>query len=443
MKPIHFYWLLYFLFVTQILISQPLFFEISEVLSEHGFENIHAAESDSGGLVVYYENRMYRDELFAAGVVMALIDSLAADQENVILIPSRRAFPVCELQVQLGAYRNFIAEREDAGSKPSFVSVGDVREKPTVARRDLKSPSFGKIDLTVYPTFSVYLGNYDDRFKLFFALMPVVSTTLWKGAAAYVEASIPLYNDVNYQYFRFIDYPQLSKAAVSQIVRLPFNVLASLSYGIYNPNRYGWAGEVNKAFLHRHLDIGYSFEYTGFLLYYDKVWNYSKQGLLTSKAYAIYYSNFLNCQFGVSYNQYVMKDAGWLFEFSRNYGETTVGAFAGSTPIDKFGGIALRFPFSRSKKNKPKAVRAVLPNYYEYSYRATNKVYTQHSPVQTGISVYTGTKLTYLDMHLRPNYIVNNLDVFRSAFKSIHGKEERGDEEENLRDWFHLKKKSK
>lgn len=441
MTPKHFCGLLCFLFVAKILTSQPLFFEISKVLREHGFENIHVADSDSGDLEVYYENRIYRDELYAAGIVMALIDSLAMGEENIILIPGRRAFPICELQIRHAAYDSFMAEIVDAKVRPPFVTVADFREKLAFRRHDLKSPSFGKIDLTVYPTFSVYLGNYDDRFKLFFALMPVVSTTLWKGAAAYAEASIPLYNDVNYQYFRFIDYPQLSKAAVSQIVRLPFNVVASLSYGVYNPNRYGWAGEVNKSFFHRRLAMGYSFEYTGFLLYYDKVWYKSKKDLLTSKAYAIYYSNFLNCQFGVSYNHYVMKDAGWLFEFSRNFRETTVGAFAGSTPIDKFGGLALRFPLSRLKRPKPGRVRAVLPSYYEYSYRATNKVYTQHSPVQTGISVYTGTKLSYLDMHLTPNYVVNNLDLFRSAFKNIYEKKEGGDEEENLRGWLQQNKR--
>jgi len=439
MKPKYCYWLLYFLFVTQILYSQSLFFEISEALSEHGFENIHVADRDSSDLAVYYENRIYRDELYAAGVVMALVDSLAADYENVVLIPRRRAFLVCELWIQHAAYDSYIAERTNAATEKAFVAVADVSEKSSFGRHELKSPSFRKVDLTVYPTFSVYLGNYDDRFKLFFALMPVVSTTLWKGAAAYVEASLPLYNDVNYQYFRFIDYPQLSKAAVNQMARLPFDVRASVSFGLFNPNRWGWAGEVNRQFFRRHLSLGYSFEYTGFLLYYNKIWNYSKIGLLTSKAYAIYYSNFLNCQFGVSYNHYVMKDAGWLFEFSRNYGETTVGAFAGSTPIDKFGGLALRFPLSKLKRPKPRFMRAVLPRYYEYSYRATNKVYTQHSPVQTGISVYTGTKLSYLDLHLTPNYVVNNLDLFRSAFKSIHGKEERDGEEENLSSWFRKK----
>lgn len=424
---------IFLFFISRHLFAEKLFENEAEPgnsLRDHGFENIVISERSDSVLAVYYENRLYRDELYAAAVIMALLDSLSIEPSTVVLVPSRRALPVCELRIDRRRYKEFINKGD---TEEKFISVTDVGQASPFWPTAFTRPSFGRIDLTVYPTFSVYLGNYDDRFKLFFALMPVVSTTLWKGAAIYIEASIPLYNDVNYQYFRFIDYPQLSKAAVNQTLRLPYNIMASVSFGLFNPNRWGWGGEVNKLFFNRHLSIGYSFEYTGFLLYYDKVWNYSKMGLLTSKAYAWYYSNFLNCQFGVSYNKYVMKDSGWLFEFSRNFRETTVGFFAGSTQIDKFGGLSLRFPFSRRVRAKPRVVRAVLPRYYEYSYRATNKVYTQHSPVQTGISVYTGTKLTYLYMHLTPNYVANNLQVFRMAYKSIHRKNERGDEEENLR----------
>jgi hypothetical protein len=426
------YWRLFLLLFVQGLCAEPLFFDNSNLLAEHGFENIWFSSRDDGDIAVYYENRVYRDELYAAGVVMALIDPELADSVNVSLIPSRRALPICELRIDRSAYKGFVALPEASMPDTAFVSVGDVKVSSPFRRRHFERPSFGKIDLTVYPTFSVYLGNYDDRFKLFFAMMPVASTTLWKGASAYVEMSVPMYNDVNYQYFRFIDYPQLSKAAMNQIVRLPFHIMASASFGLYNPNRWGWGGEVNKSFFNRRFSLGYSFEYTGFLLYYDHVWHYSKKDLLTSKAYALYYSDFLNCQFGLSYNRYVMKDSGWLFEFSRNFRESTLGIFAGSTPIDKFGGIALRFPIGRFKKKRPGIVRLRLPRYYEYSYRATNKVYTQHSPVQTGISVYTGTKLAYLDLHLTPNYVANNLQRFHDAYKSIYTEEEGSGEEEFL-----------
>ena len=430
----HITWRLLLLLFVQSSFAESLFFEKSIPLSEHGFENIYVTSRDNGDLAIYYENRLYRDELYAAGMVMALIDDHLEEGVNVILIPSRRALPVCELYINRTGYREFLVKKDAA---ESFVNVSEVQQALPKRRGHFERPSFGKVDLTVYPTFSVYLGNYDDRFKLFFALMPVVSTTLWKGAAAYVEASIPLYNDVNYQYFRFIDYPQLSKAAVSQIVRLPFHILASASFGLYNPNRWGWAGEVNKSLFNRRVSVGYNFEVTGFLLYYnrDRVWHYSQRNLLTSKAYAIYYSDFLNCQVGLSYNKYVMGDSGWLFEFSRNFRENTLGIFAGSTQIDKFGGIALRFPFSRLKRNKPRIFRVTLPRYYEYSYRATNKVYTQHSPVQTGISVYTGTKLTYLDLHLTPNYVAHNLDRFLNAYNDLNIEEDGSGEEENL---FHF-----
>jgi hypothetical protein len=127
-----------------------------------------------------------------------------------------------------------------------------------------------------------------------------------------------------------------------------------------------------------------------------------------------------------------MKDSGPLFEFIRNFKDTSVGFFFGGTEIDKFGGIMIRFPFSPKKQPTPRAFRVTLPRYYEYSYRATNYVYTQHAPIQTGISVYTGTKLTYLYQNLTPGYVKRNSYVYKEAFDYIKTISERREEDENF-----------
>jgi hypothetical protein len=92
----------------------------------------------------------------------------------------------------------------------------------------------------------------------------------------------------------------------------------------------------------------------------------------------------------------------------------------------------LTFPFSPKHQPSPRFVRVTLPRYYEYSYRATNVVYTQHAPIQTGIAVYTGTKLTYIYQNLTPNYIRNNIRVYKEAFDYITLMSERRDEDEKL-----------
>ncbi len=405
------------------------------VLQEHGFENIYVTRRQDSVLMIYYENRLYRNELYASGVVTALVNDIAADEPLMVLAPCKRALPVCELHVDMRAYRALVHAPGDGAPFTGVVSVKSVSKASPFAPMALQRPAMGRLDVTLYPTFSVHLGNYDDRFKMFLAIMPVLSTSLWKGAAVYAEASVPLHNDVNYHYMRFKDYPQLSKAALSQIVRLPYDVVTSVSFGAYNPNRWGFAGEINKLFLNRRVALGYSFEYTGFLLYYDEVWNYSKLNLVTDKVYATWYSELLNSQISLSHNTYVMKDSGLLFEFSRNYKDTSVGFFFGETELDKFGGMMIRFPLSPQKRPKPRAFRLTLPRYYEYSYRATNFVYTQHAPIQTGISVYTGTKLTYLYQNLTPNYVKRTAYVYKEAFDAITTKSERRDEDDTL---FHF-----
>jgi hypothetical protein len=336
------------------------------------------------------------------------------------------------LNVVLASYKAWIsgdASEPDAG----WIALENVPARLPLFGADARAPSRGRVDLTIYPSFSLFLGNYDDRFKLFFQLKPVISTTLWRGAELCVEGSIPLYNDVNYQYYRYKVYAQISRAAVNQMMRLPGDVLTSVSFGLYSPNRWGIGGEAAKLLLNRRAVVGYRFEYTGFMLYYRNVLNYAPMNLITSQAYAVYYSKLLNFQIGVSYNRYVMKDSGWLLEFSRNFRENSVGVFGGSTEIDKFGGIYIRFAFSRKKQPAPAVIRVLLPHYYEYSYRATNFVYTQDNPVQTGIMVNTGTRLTSLYDHLTPNYIANNGILFKQAYHAKQIKmNEKPDKPESL-----------
>lgn len=408
------------LLLTVLSFGSEMFFDNSKAvldrLQVQGFENLAIRVNPVGIPVIYYENRFYRDELYGAAAVLAEVQDLLPDTGRVILTPKRRGLPICGLNVVLASYKAWIsgeASEPDAG----WITLENVSESLPLFGADAKEPSRGRVDLTIYPSFSTFLGNYDDRFKLFFQIMPVLSTTLWRGAGVYVEGAIPIYNDVNYQFYRFKDYAQISKAAVNQMMRLPGEVLTAVSFGIFNPNRWGIGGEATKLLFKRQLAVGYRFEYTGFLLYYKNIWNYSPLDLVTSQAYAIYYLKPLNAQIGVSYNRYVMKDSGWLLEFSRNFLENSVGAFAGSTEIDKFGGIFIKFSLARKKQPTPAVFRVVLPRYYEYSYRATNKVYTQHAPIQTGIPVYTGTRLTYLYANLTPNYLSHNQFLFKQVFE--------------------------
>lgn len=390
---------------------------VVETLQQHGFENISVKSRSDSALVIYYENRMYRNELYASAIVTALVENRAGDS-TLVLVPCRRAMPICELYIDLESYRAF-CHGTGADAQPAFVRIKDVSETLPFWPSGLTQPARGKIELMMSPSVAVYFGNYDDRFKMFFALMPVVRTTLWKGAALFAEASIPIYNDVNYDFMRYRDYAQLSKAAFSQVFELPFHVLGHFSAGVYNPHRWGLAGEINKLFMNRHLSVGYSFEYTGFLLYYDKLWNYSKLNLTTDKFYIWYYSDLFNSQIGLSYNSYVMQDSGLLFEFQRNYRDTTIGFFFGETELDKFGGITIRFPLAASKRPKPRLVRLTLPRYYDYSYRANKQVYAEEAPVQSGVTISTGTKLTYFYEHLTPNYIKHSLFLYKEAFDAI------------------------
>ncbi len=400
--------------------GEGLFFENSEHvlnrLAAHGFENLSLRADEKGMPVVFYENRVFRDDLYAAAVVLAECSLFLADSGQIVLVPLCRGMATCNLVVRLSLYKQWMLD--EIGEPPEdWIELRKASLRPPFFGDPVRESTWGRFDLTLIPGFSVYLGNYDDRFKLFLQASPRLSTSLWRGTAVFVQGSVPLYNDVNYQSYRFKNYAQITGAAFTQAVSLPADTWAAATVGAFQPNRWGYGGEVLKWLWGRSAAIGYRVEYTGFLLYYQKVWHYSRLNLTTSQAYAVAYIDPLNMKVVCSYNRYVMKDSGWLFEISRDFRETGIGAFAGSTQLDKFGGIFVRLVLSRNKQPRPSVFRVVLPKYYEYGYRATNVVYTQHEPIQTGIAVNTGGRISALFGNLNPNYLRNNQFLFKKAYR--------------------------
>jgi len=394
--------------------QQPssLLLECEQALVHQGFENISLAAAGEDTLYVDYENRVFRNEVTAAGVVLAALNEKLANVEVVALTPRNRDLAICTIYVPLSAYREFISGGLEARALAEALVMDKGHGALSTAQQTSRAESsFGRVDVTVRPGVAFQLGNYDDRLKINLNLLPELSATLWRGGRLLVQALVPLHDEIGL----YTNEVRLSRAVLNQWLRLPGDGFASVSVGGFYPDRYGAAAECGYYFFDRHVHLGAAAEYSGFLLYQDKKWNYSDPGRWTYRTHAKYIFSRIDLIVGVQYAEYLHEDHGGQLDATRIWGDAEVGVYGAKTNVDRFGGVRLKIPLPPKRSSRPARLRVTSPGYLQLGYQATNEVYTIGGPVETGVTVSTGHDLMDLPKRLLPGYIRNNLGLWKKA----------------------------
>jgi len=387
-------------------------FECEQALAQQGFENLSLAAAGDDTLYVDYENRVFRNEVTAAGVALAALNEKLVDVKVVALTPRNRDLAICTIYVPLSAYREFISGGLEARALADALVIDKGHGALSTAQWTSRAESsFGRVDVTVRPGVAFQLGNYDDRLKINVNLLPELSTTLWRGGRLLVQALAPLHDEIGL----YTDEVRLSRAVLNQWLRLPGDGFASFSTGGFHPDRYGAAAECGYYFFDRHVHLGAAAEYSGFLLYQDKKWNYSPLGRWTYRAQGKYIFSQIDLIVGVQYAEYLHEDHGWQIEATRIWGDAEIGVYGAKTNIDRFGGVRLKIPLPPKRSSRPARLRVVSPGTLQLGYQATNEVYTIGGPVETGVTISTGQDLADLPKRLLPGYIRNNLGLWKKA----------------------------
>jgi hypothetical protein len=393
--------------------------ELYLYLADQGFENVKITTVANNTVLIEYENRVFRNDLLAAGVVVALVADADAKTSAVIIVPLNKGVPLCEITINTAAYKKYIGGDIGKIEFASSLLFEKIDKKRKLGKRfklfDKNTSSFRKLDITFQPGTRVHLGNYDDRYKLSFDLMPELSTSLWKGNTILAQILIPIHDEIGL----YTNEVRLSRFIVNQVFNLPFSGLCSLNAGAFNPDRWGLSAEICYYIYNKHFLIGSKIDYTGFLLYQNSRWNFSKLGKTTNQTYCYYFFNNIDIAVGINYSRYLMGDSGWLGELSRTFGETKVGVYFAKTEIDKFGGFRFRIPLRPVKRTKPNIVRLNIPPFYDLSYKASNVTYTFGAPIETGVVIKGGLNLLDFNKNMTPTYIRNNIDMWLSAAKFV------------------------
>ena len=382
-------------------------------LAGQGFENLRISATPDSGLAIAFENRVYRHDLKAAGEVLRLITGADSTWQRAYLLPCTRGVPRGQITVEGEAYRRFISGGMDVKEFARTLVIGEAEAEPQAAVRSWKNRSFFKIDAHFSIGHQIQLGQYDDRLKLYGEFIPGLRSTLWHGTMAQVDGYIPFHDEINVHDAG----PRLGRISLSQLVRLPRNIYASLQVGAFPPERWGISAEMARFWLQRHLLTGAQLDRTGFFYHYEGKWYYSKMHLGTYKIYAQYFLPWTDLMLGLDYARFLRGDKGWRFTMRRTFAETDIALYYAVTDQDRFGGVQLMIPLPTQRRMRPSAFRLTWPNQYSTGYRATSKATTDRSEglVQTGLAVDSGLALTEMVKYLTPAHVMNNIAGWREG----------------------------
>lgn len=387
---------------------------VSREVLNNGFENVKIAVIDNT-LQVEYENRVLRNEVVAAGVIAHILTKHTTDDFTAVLIPLNRGIPICAIRFLSADYRKFMS---DAMDKKDFAQALHIEESSRTMKpaRDARiSSSFRKLDFTVAPGHTIQFGNYEDSFKFNGYFLPDVSTSPWPGAALRMQLLVPVYDEIG----MYTKEVRLSRLTLNQVFRLPAGGLASVSVGAFEPTRYGLSAEAGYFLLNRRFWVGAGLDYTGFLLYQNKEWLYSREKVQTDRAFIYYFLPWLDFSVGVQYADYLMGDHGWLLDVSRTLGDFKLGFYVARTDVDKFGGVRLTVPLSPMRQPAARRVRLNWPSAYNWNYRMTSETITYDVPLATGQTISSGFDLIDFQKKMVTSYIRNNVGWWKKAEKYV------------------------
>lgn len=331
-------------------------------LIDQGFENVLVSQ-ESGDLVrVYYENRIFRYEMRAMGVVLALVDGALPEPWTVTLIPLRAGVPVVAVTAAWDEYKRFVSGELDAGDFADALVISTSPPAPEL--KESSNHSFMRLDLSAGPSFSLEFEQFEDSLRGRLNAVPQAEISVAKGLMGTGQLIVPLIDEIKEK----TSGVRPGRVTLDWLTRQG-SVLGLARAGIFNNQRYGLSvGAGRWAWGDRLLFTGHG-DLTGELSVKDGVWEYSDLEMFTYFVEAKYFYPYLDVTVSAGFGRFLGEDNGGRIDLVRAIGELEIGFFAIKTESDSLGGILLDIPLPLARYSKPKAVRFKTVPHMIWEYR--------------------------------------------------------------------------
>lgn len=375
--------------------------KIIDALIQNGYENVRI-KSDSNKIIIAYENRVYRFEVFAIKKVIEIIVPLIDDGEDIILIPLNKKIPIVSIAAKIQDCRNYCSGKingEEFSQRLNIQFNTDNVMREVENETEFNSSNF-RFDLVVKPLIKFEFGPYSHPILSQINLAPEIKTSWWKGMNLDYELIFPIYNEFGERE----DSVRTGNVTLNQVLRLPNSVFVSTSLGVFTQNRYGFDFEAKKYFLNGDISVGCNIGCTSFISFSGlKKMFYSDAFIWTGSASLDYRVEKYDLTLGMMVGKFLLGDESIRFDINREFGEIEIGFFViRSKDGNSNGGINITVPLFTSKFWNPNVIRIRPAESYSFGYVVKSNTYDL-----IGLRYNTGNRLDHFTKKLNPSFIRN------------------------------------
>lgn len=351
---------------------------LSDMLTEHGFENVQYFESNRD-IFLSYENNLFRFEAKALADVLKLIsDQDLTNFNKVTILLKRSNIPLVLLKFPaslLTSLKNGSINSSDFINSVSMSFDIDRIDSNVFDENTLSNSSFFKFDLPIGIEVDYLLGDFNNGFQSRTKIKYGVLTTLGKGLSLEFGFNGIVQNDIP---GRAISSPSVFK--VNKSFRFDSHNFLGLNFGYLPGERFG--SEV----FYRNYPTNESF-YVEFFLgltrkgYLDQNWlvQTNRDSNLSWRSTFNYRWNKYDTDLSFSYGTFVSGDLGYKLDINRQFNEIFINLFYARTDLVSTGsfnstekgilGFGIVLPFGQSKYIKPNKFRIRTDEKFELLYR--------------------------------------------------------------------------
>jgi hypothetical protein len=378
--------------------------DLAAALITHGFENVLVADGSGGTVRVYYENRVYRYQLRAMGVVLALVNKRLAAPWTAEMIPLRAGVPIVSVVARADDYGRFVAGEIGEGDFAKSLAISTNPPAPDL--KGSRNSSFGRFDISAGPSFTVELEQIDDAMRGQFNIVPQVEAALTKGVLTTAQLVVPVVDEFEEE----ASGVRPGRVTLDWLHRHGATV-GLFRAGLLNPARYGLSLEAGGWAWEDRLLLTAKGDFTGKLALLEGIWEYSDISVFTYSIGAQYMYPFLDVAVTASFGRFLGEEQGGRLDLRRALGELEIGFYAIKTESESLGGILVDVPLPLNRYSKPSALRFKTVPSLTWEYRS--KV--------TGVGRMPGGGQTVERLYkgLAPTFIRNNVSEWVDARRFI------------------------
>ncbi|MBD3181595.1 hypothetical protein GF312_04830 [Candidatus Poribacteria bacterium] len=388
--------------------------DIENQLMIKGFEDIRVL-TDSKGIIIEYENRIYRYPIRAIKEIMEIISSRMRDETSVTLIPHNRGLPLYSITFSIVEYKRLLDTKPELnrGINSLWKAFKALTKKPSAncdefqktdtsfdTGREDNSGSFfhRKFNILLIPQFKAVYGAAVEPVKSQFNLVPEINASFWKGMLLTSQLVIPIQNELEPE----DDNLRSGLLTLNQVNSWFFNVFTSVTAGYFTQRRYGLDLEIRKYMYNGRWSIGINSGYTGYAAYIDGIWYYSDVGLFTWLMDIEYWISRIDMKLRYAYGKFLYGDKGWRLDISRRSDEYQLGFFVYKTVGEENVGFTFGLPVPPAKNLHFGSLTLGLAKEFNQEYR-------YRSYREDGVQYNTGHCVDKFLNGLTPERIIKQL----------------------------------